>query len=71
MTTEDTIQPELRFTTVAAIGGIVICGLLVLQDPMVNATCIRVAQDRRVRDALLAVVGRLGRETASEVVGRI
>lgn len=48
-----TLQLELRLSTVVALGGVVACSLLALQDPILRARCLKIAKDQRLRQALL------------------
>lgn len=63
-------QPALHPVTVIAVGGLVMCVLVVLQDPVARTNCLRVARERRVHQAILRAVKWVGRETAIELEGR-
>lgn len=64
-------QETLRPTTVAASGVLLMCVIVVLQDPLVLESCERIAQHRRVRHGLLKALRWIGQQTAAELETRV
>lgn len=63
------LRQELRPTTIISLGGLIVCSLFVMQDPVVRVNFLLLAKDRRVRRGVLDAVKRVGREMTVELEG--